>query len=144
MRDNVSAPMHSTFLNRPDFTNAADVSSAYKNPLHAAERSKAGVEPMPKDAATKHAVDGNAISGVAVPTTTRSISLASTPAAFIARVAAWLARVAVDSVDEAIRRSLIPVRCMIHSSLVSTIRERSSFVSRFSGTYDPVPAMMAE
>src|SRR3954453_9576753 len=108
--------MHNTFLYRPDFTNAVETSRAYRNPLHAADRSKAGVEPMPSDAATKHPVDGNAISGVAVPTTTRSTSLASMPAAFIARVAAWLARDAVDSVELAIRRSLIPVRCVIHSS----------------------------
>src|SRR3954470_16318110 len=118
MRESVSAPMHNTFLYRPDFTNAVETSSAYRNPLHAAERSNAGVEPMPNDAATKQPVDGNAIAGVAVPTTTRSMSFASSPAAFIARVAAWLASVAVDSVELAPRRSLIPVRWMIHSSLV--------------------------
>src|SRR5438067_12048697 len=99
MRESVSAPMQRMFLKRPDFTNAVETSNAYKNPLHAAVTSKAGVDPMPRDAATKHAVDGNDISGVAVPTTTRSMSLGSTCAAFIARVAAWLASVAVDSVE---------------------------------------------
>src|SRR5437667_11056977 len=99
-----------------------------------AQRSNAGVEPIPSDAATKQPVDGNIISGVAVAQITRLMFLASTPAAFIARVAAWLAIVAVDPVDAAIRRSRIPVRCTIHSSLVSTIFARSAFVSRFSGT----------
>jgi hypothetical protein len=54
-----------------------------------------------------------------------------------------VASVAVVSVSPAIRRSRIPVRCTIHSSLVSTIRARSSFVRRFSGNALPVPAMMA-
>ncbi len=40
----------------------------------------------------------------------------------------------VHSSFAAIRRSLIPVRVVIHSSVVSTMRERSSFVRTFSGT----------
>src|SRR6185436_6184797 len=42
-----------------------------------------------------------------------------------------------------IRRSRIPVRARIHSSDVSTIFSRSWFVSTRSGTYMPVPAMVA-
>src|SRR5262252_6078070 len=41
------------------------------------------------------------------------------------------------------RRSMMPVRSRIHSSEVSTIRSKSWFVSRPSGTYMPVPAMVA-
>ena len=39
------------------------------------------------------------------------------------------------------RRSRIPVRSRIHSSFVSIIVERSSFVSTCSGTYEPRPVM---
>jgi hypothetical protein len=98
---------------------------------------------MPRAAATKQAVEGNAISGVIVPHSTRSMSFGSSPAASTARRAACVAKVAVDSPGPAMRRSLMPVRCVIHWSLVSTMRDRSSFVSRFSGTKLPVPAMMA-
>jgi len=41
------------------------------------------------------------------------------------------------------RRSLMPVRWVIHSSLVSTIFDRSSLVNRRSGVWLPVPARMA-
>src|ERR671931_724538 len=41
------------------------------------------------------------------------------------------------------RRSTIPVRSRIHSSEVSTIFSRSALVSTRSGTYMPVPAMVA-
>jgi hypothetical protein len=101
------------------------------------------VEVRPSAAATKQAVDGNAISGVIVPQTIRSTSLGSRPAASSARRAAAVPRTAVDSPGPAMRRSLMPVRCVIHSSFVSTIVDRSSFVRRFSGTKLPVPAMMA-
>ena len=37
----------------------------------------------------------------------------------------------------------IPVRVRIHSSFVSTIFDRSSFVIKFSGTYAPIPAILA-
>src|SRR5438105_3253744 len=49
--------------------------------------------------------------------------------------AAWSSR--------AIRRSRMPVRSRIQASEVSTIRSRSALVSTRSGTYIPVPAMVA-
>src|SRR5437870_1301598 len=42
------------------------------------------------------------------------------------------------------RRSLIPVRVKIQSSVVSTIFSRSAFVSTRSGTYEPVPTMWTD
>src|SRR5438309_12084128 len=42
------------------------------------------------------------------------------------------------------RRSLMPVRVKIHSSVVSTIFSRSAFVSTRSGTYEPVPTMCTD
>src|SRR5437867_5689092 len=41
------------------------------------------------------------------------------------------------------RRSRMPVRSRIHSSEVSTMCSRSRFVSTRSGTYIPVPVMVA-
>src|SRR3989442_13875074 len=60
-----------------------------------------------------------------------------------ARLAASSARSDDACSGEAIRRSTMPVRSRIHSSEVSTIRSKSWFVSRVSGTYMPVPAMAA-
>jgi hypothetical protein len=41
------------------------------------------------------------------------------------------------------RRSRIPVRETIHSSLVSTIFSKSAFVSTRSGTYEPIATIRA-
>ena len=93
---------------------------------------------MPSWDWTEQAVDGNAISGVTVPTTTRSISFACTPAAFRAAFAALEAMSEVGS-STAILRSFMPVRVAIQSSEVSTIFSRSWLVSTLAGTYEPVP-----
>ena len=54
----------------------------------------------------------------------------------IARRAAFVARSEVNSSGAAMRRSLMPVRVVIHSSEVSTIFSRSALVRIFSGTYE--------
>src|SRR5262245_24126131 len=64
-------------------------------------------------------------------------------AASSARSAAATARSDEACSGAAIRRSRIPVRSRIHSSLVSTMRSKSALVSTRSGTYIPVPAMVA-
>jgi len=56
---------------------------------------------------------------------------------------AWYAKSEVASPLEAICRSLIPVRVIIHSSLVSTMASKSLLVSTFSGTCEPVPIILA-
>ena len=61
------------------------------------------------------------------------MSSGSSPATAIARRAATAAIEAVVSWAAATRRSRIPVRVRIHSSLVSTIRSRSAFVRTPSG-----------
>ena len=71
-----------------------------------------------------------------------SSSRASTPAAFNARLAASAARSLVVSPVE-IRRSDMPVRLLIHSSLVSTISDSWSLVTTLSGAYAPIPAILA-
>src|SRR4051812_29732241 len=112
-------------------------------PLQAADMSNAGTPGSPRSAPMKHAVDGKTISGVIVAQTIRSRSFGSMPAASMALRAAAAPRVAVDSPGPAMRRSRMPVRWTIHSSLVSTIRDSSSLVRRFSGSALPVPVMMA-
>src|SRR5262249_2484763 len=81
------------------------------------------------------------ISGVIVATTIKSICSAVTPAASIARKAARAPKSEVNSSLDAMWRSLIPVRVVIHSSDVFTIFSRSALVKTREGTYDPTPAM---
>jgi hypothetical protein len=62
------------------------------------------------------------------------MSSGSRPAVRIARRDATAAMLAVVSWAAATRRSRIPVRLVIHSSDVSTIRSRSAFVRTWAGT----------
>jgi len=74
---------------------------------------------IPSAAWSQQAVAGNGVSGVTVATTITSMSEAVTPASSIARSAATLARLSVDSPAPARRRCRMPVRGTIHSSDVS-------------------------
>src|ERR1044072_5768688 len=67
---------------------------------------------------------------------------------FIFAMSRALSAAATAMSDEAwsslmIRRSMMPVRPPIHPSHVSTIRAKSSLVRTRSGTYMPVPEMVA-
>ena len=73
------------------------------------------------------------MSGVMVATMIRSICSAVTPALAMARSAALVARSEVNSSFAAMRRSLMPVRVVIHSSVVSTIFSSSALVRMRSG-----------
>src|SRR6187401_1314939 len=73
----------------------------------------------------------------------RSTSIASTPATARASRAALTESVVVVSSSAAMRRSLMPVRLTIHSSVVFTIFARSSFVMTRSGAYIPHPVITA-
>src|SRR5687767_6765900 len=75
------------------------------------------------------------MSGVVVPTTMKSMSSGVSPARSIALRAASTARSEVATPGSTIWRSRMPVRCRIHSSLVSTMRSRSALVSTRGGTY---------
>src|SRR5262252_1896458 len=88
---------------------------------------------------TRQDVDGNGMSPVIVATMIKSSSSGLTLARSIARNPAWAAKSDVNSSLPASRRSLIPVRAVIHSSVVSTIFSRSALVKIFAGTYDPTP-----
>src|SRR6185369_3942607 len=88
------------------------------------------------------AVEGKGKSGVTVLSMIRSISSGRTPAMAKARRAASAAKVDVYSPSAAIRRSLIPVLVVIHSSLVSTNCSISALVRIFAGKADPVPVIL--
>src|SRR5215218_7286137 len=65
------------------------------------------------------------------------------PATFRACSAARLPSRAVESPLPATRRSLIPVRSVIHWSLVSTSSSRSALVRTYGGTATPSPTISA-
>jgi hypothetical protein len=83
-------------------------------------------------------VAGTVRSGVVVESTSPSIDAGSTLAIAMALRADSTES---DAVDPPTWRRLIPVRSVIHSSLVSIIAERSSLVSTFSGNAVPQPMM---
>src|SRR3990172_6479119 len=117
--------------------------SAYMNPVQPAERSNAPEFTAPSPSWIRQAVAGNVYSGVAVATTIKSISCGRTPALSSASLAAANPIEADVSFGLATRRSRMPVRVTIHSSLVSTVRERSALVTTLLGTYLPQPTMWA-
>src|SRR6218665_613430 len=92
---------------------------------------------MPMLSCTVTAVAGNVWSGVVVARKIASISAPVRPAAFSARSAARVAMSEVFSPSPAMWRLRMPVRCAIHSSVVSTSLARSLFVKNFSGRYEP-------
>ena len=89
------------------------------------------------------AAPGIGWSGVQVARMIVSRSIGTRPAASRAGVAARTQKSERTSPSLAIRRSRIPVRDVIHSSVVSTIFSRSAFERIRSGTARPVPAIVA-
>ena len=71
----------------------------------------------------------------------RSRSFGSRPAFASASCAALVDMPELVSPSSAMRRSRIPVRETIHSSVVSTICSRSKLVSTLDGTYLPHPVI---
>ena len=96
---------------------------------------------MPSSSASSAAVDGNVMSGVTVATMSRSIEPGSTPADSSACRHAGRAMSVIASSCAAMRRSRMPVRSMIHSSVVSTSVESSALVTTRSGTCEPRPVI---
>ena len=88
---------------------------------------------MPIRAATCAAAFGICVGIVQFGRMTVSTSDGSTPASASAAVPAATAMSVSSSSFSAKRRSMIPTRVWIHSSLVSMIFERSSLVTIFSG-----------
>jgi hypothetical protein len=96
---------------------------------------------MPSESASSAELVGNIMSGVTVATTIRSIEAASTPASARAAITAGAAMSVSACSSVANRRSRMPVRSTIHSSVVSTYCSRSLFVKTRSGTYTPRPVI---
>src|SRR4030095_9790758 len=140
----LSAPTTTTFLYRPLSINAVPVVTPYKKPEHAAPKSKPNAFRAPTLSVMRLAVAGNIISAVTVQQIRQSISLGSIPLFWQRSRTAGAPRseVAFPSPFK-ILLSEIPVRVLIHSSLVSTIFSRSALVSLFSGTHPPTAVIAA-
>jgi len=96
---------------------------------------------MPSSAWMVTAVAGKVWSGVEVARMMRSMSSGASPASSSAARAARAPMDEVSSPSAAIRRSLMPVRSVIHRSDVSTSLARSLLVTTRSGRYPPHPLM---
>src|ERR1044071_4284017 len=143
VRYSVSTPTTSTVSARlePMSPRASPVPNT--NPVQAANMSYAAARVAPSFCCSVHAHEGRMRSGVVVARMMWSTSRASTPAISSARWQAINARSLEACPVAAIRRSRMPVRSTIHSSEVSTSFARSAFVSSRSGTYMPVPVIVA-
>src|SRR3989304_5134709 len=101
------------------------------NPEPAAETSSAAARRAPRPSCSRQAVAGKGMAGVMGATRMRSRSMGSSAAASSAFSAA--------SPALPTRRSEIPVRDVIRSSLVSPSASRSALRTIRVGTADPVP-----
>mmetsp|Transcript_680 Transcript_680/g.1898 ORF Transcript_680/g.1898 Transcript_680/m.1898 type:complete len:207 (+) Transcript_680:877-1497(+) len=139
-RDSASAPMTRTFLYAPVCTNWDAVTTANRKPEHAAVRSNptAFVAPIPE---ATIAASPKRSSGEDVASTTMSTSEAATPALSSAPMAAEMASAEMEPSGPRRCLLLMPVRFAIHSSEVSTMDSKSTFVLRASGAAAPTPAM---
>mmetsp|Transcript_91209 Transcript_91209/g.162440 ORF Transcript_91209/g.162440 Transcript_91209/m.162440 type:complete len:223 (+) Transcript_91209:388-1056(+) len=136
-----SAPMTTADLTAPERTYCEAVINANTKPEQAAVRSKATAFDAPSSAATWGAVPKMS-SGVEVARMTNSTSSGDIFAVSRARFAASVDRDPSFSPGLSTCRRLMPVRCAIHSSLVSMTSARWSFVTTDSGAAEPVPKML--
>ena len=121
--DKVSAPISSAFSYIPLFIKASAICTAYRKPEQAALMSNATAWAAPSNACTWQAVLGVSVSDEIVATIKSCISSAFIPAFKSAFFAAPAAKdVVVSSFTRC--RFRIPVRSVIHSSLVSTMVDR--------------------
>ena len=139
----LSEPTTTTFLWVPLEMNCPPVRRAKRKPLQAALRSNPQALVAPALWQASWAVEGKNMSGVTVATMTRSISSAAMPRCSQrpSMTMATMSDVAFSG-SLRMRRSLMPVRVRIHSSLVSTIFSRSALL-RTSGGSQPWTAVMA-
>jgi hypothetical protein len=128
-----STPITTAFVAEPSRTAPSATASAWVNPAQAVLTSMVAGAGMPSWRATRAAMLGLRSVAVQVATTTRSTASATMPAWRRAAAAASAAIRSRGSSGPAIRRSRMPTRLRIHSSLVSTIVARSWLVSTFAG-----------
>ena len=127
----VSLPTTKTFLAAPVLMYCSAVVSAKIKPAQTDCKSKAG-QVAPIAFCNMVAVAGKILSGVVVARMIRSSSDASIPAISSAFIEAFSAKSQVLSLATT-WRCLMPVRVVIHSSVVSMVLERSSLVMMFGG-----------
>ena len=137
-----SAPITRMFLACPILMKLSATVSAYTKPVQTACTSNAKPGLISKSPCTFTATEGNVRSGVVVATITPSISSGERFAASMALRAAFTAISPVVSFSAAMWRCLIPLRWVIHSSVVSTIFSSSALVKMRSGRYEPVLNMI--
>src|SRR5215210_90632 len=116
--------------------------AAYEKPAHAAARSIAPAPGTPISSPTRHATEGIDSGAVEVPQMTRSTESPATPACSRACFEASTASVAAFSPSPTKRRSLIPVRVEIHSSVVSSTLSRSALVTTLLPRARPTPTIL--
>src|SRR5450759_3380034 len=126
-----------------DWIRASAKCSPYRKPTQAAPMSEAAARVAPRFFWTRQEVAGNGMSPEIVPTRIMSRSSGLTCERFKAMSAAFVQRSENFSPSETMWRSLIPVRSVIHWSLVSTIFSRSALVRSFFGTAAPVLRILA-
>mmetsp|Transcript_58163 Transcript_58163/g.138451 ORF Transcript_58163/g.138451 Transcript_58163/m.138451 type:complete len:209 (+) Transcript_58163:632-1258(+) len=136
-----SAPMITADFTAPLLKYCDAVTRAKTKPEHAAVRSIPTACLAPSLCAISVAVP-NKSSGVEVARITSSTSSGSMPAESNACLAASTEMDARLSPAPTTHRRRMPVRCVIHSSLVSTISDKSSLLTTASGTALPVPAIL--
>ena len=132
--DSRSTPITSTCLALPPRTMSEAMATPWQKPAQAALMSNDPGATMPSFEATWVEACGICAGNVQVATMTVSMSEGCSPASSMARRPASAPIMATDSWSPAKRRSAIPTRERIHSSLVSTRRSKSALVSRPSGT----------
>src|SRR5262249_11053019 len=115
--------------------------NALRKPEHAALTSNAKAFLAPSNSARTHREVGKGWPGGEVAVTMGWRSLASLQASRGPGGAERPAMSALPLPSSSTRRCLMPVRTVIHSSLVSTIFSRSWLVITLGGSLDPVPSM---
>jgi len=128
-----STPMTSTYSAEPPRTASWARARPWQNPAQAAEMSKAAAFRAPSSLATCAASEGVCSRWVTVEMMTRPICSASMPEAASALPAAPMDIMPTVSSAVAQRRSLIPVRVVIHSSVESMTWQICSLVTTRDG-----------
>src|SRR5688572_10666969 len=136
-----STPTTSALRTTPVRIIAVAVDKPYRKLVHAVLTSIAAAFVAPMSSWIAEAVLGTCASAEHVPSTTRSMSLGSMPEQASARIEATCDSVVIGTCDT--RRSLIPVRVVIHSSVVSMKLARPGLSSTAGGMHLPQPVMAA-
>src|SRR5688572_33368858 len=136
-----STPTTSALRTTPVRIVAVAVDSPYRKLGHAVLMSIAAALLAPISSWIAEAGFGTCSSAEHVPSTTRSMSLGSMAAQASARIEATCDSVVIGTCDT--RRSFMPVRVVIHSSVVSMKLARPALSSTAGGIHLPQPVMAA-